>query len=114
MFCVIYLDELMRRNQENARLNTEILELRRELDDSKSQLVIAGITLENNFEQEKRKANEEIATLQQLVHGESCATKVCDCLMQTFLRNCRRIEFLTKSVRQRTQKPANLHSTAAE
>jgi Rab GTPase-binding effector protein 1 len=61
-------DELMRRNQENARLNTEILELRRELDDSKSQLVIAGITLENNFEQEKRKANEEIATLQQLVH----------------------------------------------
>jgi hypothetical protein len=97
MFCVIYLDELMRRNQENARLNTEILELRRELDDSKSQLVIAGITLENNFEQEKKKSqrrNRDVTAIS--------------------TRNCRRIEFLAKSVRQRTQKPANLHSTAAK
>lgn len=45
------------------------MSLRRELDDLKSQLVVAGMTLENSFEQEKRKANEEIATLQQLVHG---------------------------------------------
>lgn len=59
----------MRRNHENARLNSDIMSLRRELDDLRSQLVVKGMTLENSFEQEKRKANEEIATLQQLVHG---------------------------------------------
>lgn len=43
--------------------------MRNELDDCKSQLVVDSITLESNFEVEKRKAKEEIATLQQLVHG---------------------------------------------
>lgn len=40
------------------------------MDDCKSQLVVDSMTLESNFEVEKRKAEEEIATLQRLVHGK--------------------------------------------
>lgn len=41
-----------------------------ELDDLKSQLVVAGLQLETNVETEKRKAAEEIASLQQLIQGK--------------------------------------------
>lgn len=51
-------------------LSAQIHQLKTELDDVKSQLVVAGLTLESNFEVEKRKAEEEIASLQQLVHGD--------------------------------------------
>lgn len=50
-------------------LNEQMLKLRHELDDCKSQIVVDSMTLESNFEAEKRKAEEEIATLQTLVHG---------------------------------------------
>lgn len=60
---------MSRKNEENKELLLQVSDLKRELDDLKSQLVVAGMTLENNFEDEKRKANEEIASLQQIVHG---------------------------------------------
>lgn len=60
---------MSRKNQENVELSAQIQQLKTELDDVKSQLVVAGLTLESNFEVEKRKAEEEIASLQQLVHG---------------------------------------------
>lgn len=63
------LGELSRKQKENIELNAQIHQLKTELDDVKSQLVVAGLTLESNFEVEKRKAEEEIASLQQLVHG---------------------------------------------
>lgn len=59
----------MKSTQENLLLNEQVLKLKNELDDCKSQLVVDSITLESNFEVEKRKAEEEIATLQRLVHG---------------------------------------------
>lgn len=49
----------------------QVRQLKTELDDVKSQLVVADLTLESNLEVEKRKAEEEIASLQQLVHGKS-------------------------------------------
>lgn len=61
--------ELLRKSQENMELSAQIRDLKTELDDVKSQLVVAGLTLESNLEVEKRKAEEEIASLQQLVHG---------------------------------------------
>lgn len=66
---IFLLGELSRKQQENAELSAQIQQLKTELDDVKSQLVVAGLTLESNFEVEKRKAEEEIASLQQLVHG---------------------------------------------
>lgn len=65
----IFSAELIKSNQDNIILNDQIIKLRNELDDCKSQLVVDSITLESSFEVEKRKAKEEIATLQQLVHG---------------------------------------------
>lgn len=60
---------MIKSNQENVFLNEQIIKLKNDLDDCKSQLVVDSITLESNFEVEKRKAEEEIATLQRLVHG---------------------------------------------
>lgn len=57
-----FLDELLRKNEENHKLQVE-------LDDLKSQLVVAGMTLESDFETQKNKTD-EIATLQHLVCGK--------------------------------------------
>lgn len=65
----MFLDELLRKNKENEALNEQIHKLQTQLDDLKSQLLVAGLTSETNLEVEKRKAEEEIASLQQLVHG---------------------------------------------
>lgn len=62
-------NELRRKTQENSELAETVQKLSRELDDAKSKIVVDSMTLESNFEVEKRKAEEEIATLQQLVHG---------------------------------------------
>lgn len=61
--------ELIKSSQENSLLNDQIIKLKNALDDCKSQLVVDSITLESNFEVEKRKAEEEIATLQRLING---------------------------------------------
>lgn len=53
--------------EENKKLSDNIKILTAELDDFKSQVVAAGLNLECNIEDEKRKANEEIASLTQLV-----------------------------------------------
>ncbi|KAJ8915995.1 hypothetical protein NQ315_016673 [Exocentrus adspersus] len=70
--------ELQRKSVENLQLNEEIMKLKNQLDDCKSQSVVESMTLESNFEVEKRKAEEEIATLQRLVHEtveESSSTR---------------------------------------
>ncbi|XP_043270530.1 rab GTPase-binding effector protein 1-like isoform X2 [Venturia canescens] len=60
-------EELKRRSEENTRLQEEIAKLRNEFDECKSQLVVASLTLENDVDAEKRKAQEEIQSLQQVV-----------------------------------------------
>lgn len=65
------LAELARKIEENEKLSGELAKLKNELDDCKSQLVVDSMTLESTFEVEKRKADEEIASLQRLVHGKS-------------------------------------------
>ncbi|XP_045477446.1 rab GTPase-binding effector protein 1 isoform X1 [Harmonia axyridis] len=54
--------------QENIHLNDVIEKLKKELDEAKSQLLVTGLTLESDREIEKRRADEEIASLQKLVH----------------------------------------------
>lgn len=56
--------------QENQCLSEQVTRLKNELDDCKSQLVVDSMNLESTYEVEKRKAYEEIATLQRLVHGK--------------------------------------------
>ncbi|XP_072375241.1 uncharacterized protein, partial [Diabrotica undecimpunctata] len=70
--------ELDKKVEENVQLTEELTRLKNELDDCKSQLVVDSMTLESTFEVEKRKAEEEIATLQRLVHEtveESSSTR---------------------------------------
>lgn len=68
-YLIITVDELVRRNKENKQLADELEKTKAELDEAKSQLVIAGLTLETNLDVEKRKAQAEIESLQQLVNG---------------------------------------------
>lgn len=69
LYLIITVDELVRRNKENKQLADELEKTKAELDEAKSQLVIAGLTLETNLDVEKRKAQAEIESLQQLVNG---------------------------------------------
>ncbi|ENN77974.1 hypothetical protein HUJ04_007789 [Dendroctonus ponderosae] len=59
--------ELSRKHEENNLLMDQLKKLKNELDDVKSQLVVDSMR-ESDFEDEKRKAEEEIASLQRLIH----------------------------------------------
>lgn len=63
---IFFLEEF---NKEKSDLTSEIQKLQEELNDAKSQITIAGIKMETDLEEEKRKADEEIKSLQQLVTG---------------------------------------------
>lgn len=63
-------EELKNAASEQVKLETEVEKLSKELDEAKSQLFIAGILKENEVEAEKRKAQAEIATLNQIVQGK--------------------------------------------
>lgn len=62
-------EELTNVTSDHVRLEGEIEKLTKELDEAKSQLCIAGIVKENEVEAEKRKAQAEIAALNQIVQG---------------------------------------------
>lgn len=62
--------ELQGVTSEHVRLEGEVEKLTKELDEAKTQLFIAGILKENEVEAEKRKAQAEIATLNQIVQGK--------------------------------------------
>lgn len=69
--------DILKKTDENNVLTEEIKKLKNELDDVKSQLVVDSMR-ESDFEVEKRKAEEEIASLQRLVHEtveESSSTR---------------------------------------
>ncbi|KYN44900.1 Rab GTPase-binding effector protein 1 [Trachymyrmex septentrionalis] len=72
-------EELKRRLEENMGLQKENLRLKNELDEAKSQLVVADLKIQNHILIEKRKAQEEIASLQQVIHEtveeSSCSRK---------------------------------------
>lgn len=72
-------EELKRRLEENMGLQKENLKLKNELDEAKSQLVVADLKIQNDILVEKRKAQEEIASLQQVIHEtveeSSCSRK---------------------------------------
>ncbi|XP_056643189.1 rab GTPase-binding effector protein 1 [Diorhabda carinulata] len=112
--------ELVKRTEENVQLNQDLIKLRNELDDCKSQLVVDSMTLESTFEVEKRKAEEEIASLQRLVHEtveESSSTRTLYDMELKKLQNY--IQQLQKEVgdlkREKNQSPHHIsqeHSLA--
>ncbi|KAF5282899.1 hypothetical protein FQR65_LT14176 [Abscondita terminalis] len=69
-------NELERKFQENVKLSDELSNLKVELDDAKSKLLVAGLTLQSTSDVEKRKT-EEIASLQQLVHETVEESSTC-------------------------------------
>ncbi|CAK9828662.1 Rab GTPase-binding effector protein 1 [Anthophora retusa] len=72
-------EELKRRLQDNICLQKENAKLKNELDEAKSQLVVADLKIQNDILTEKRKAQEEIASLQRVIHEtmeeSSCSRK---------------------------------------
>lgn len=79
MQSINFVEELKRRLEENTGLQKENLRLKNELDEAKSQLVVADLKIQNDILVEKRKAEEEIASLQQVIHEtveeSSCSRK---------------------------------------
>ncbi|XP_017793057.1 PREDICTED: rab GTPase-binding effector protein 1 isoform X1 [Habropoda laboriosa] len=75
-------EELKRRLQDNICLQKENTKLKNELDEAKSQLVVADLKIQNDILTEKRKAQEEIASLQRVIHEtveeSSCSRKQLD------------------------------------
>ncbi|XP_043264629.1 rab GTPase-binding effector protein 1 isoform X1 [Colletes gigas] len=75
-------EELKRRLQDNTCLQEENTRLKNELDEAKSQAVVADLKIENDILIEKRKAQEEIASLQRVIHEtveeSSCSRKRLD------------------------------------
>ncbi|XP_017760774.1 PREDICTED: rab GTPase-binding effector protein 1 isoform X1 [Eufriesea mexicana] len=75
-------EELKRRLQDKTCLEKENTKLKNELDEAKSQLVVADIKIQNDILIEKRKAQEEIASLQRVIHEtmeeSSCSRKQLD------------------------------------
>lgn len=55
---------------ECKNLNEQLVNLRKELDESKSQVLVAEYKRETDIQCQDRKAQEEIASLQNLVHGK--------------------------------------------
>lgn len=56
---------------ECRKLNEQLGTLRKELNESKSQVLLAEYKRDTDMQEQSRKAQEEIASLQHLVHGES-------------------------------------------
>ncbi|KAG7198691.1 hypothetical protein KM043_001689 [Ampulex compressa] len=75
-------EELKRRLEDNVCLQEENAKLKNELDEAKSQLVVADLKIQNDIMIEKRKAQEEIASLQRVIHEtveeSSCSRKQLD------------------------------------
>jgi Rab GTPase-binding effector protein 1 len=65
----VVTEELKRGVADQNRLLADVKRLSSELDEAKSQLVVAGFRMESGLQDEKRKCQEEIASLQQLVQG---------------------------------------------
>lgn len=55
---------------ECKNLTEQLVNLRKELDETKSQVFVAEYKRQTDIESQDRKAQEEIASLQHLVHGK--------------------------------------------
>lgn len=76
VFALIYLYELLLdlsfpKLDECIKLNEQLVDLRKELNETKSQVVVAEYKRETDIQNQDRRAQEEIASLQHLVHGKS-------------------------------------------
>lgn len=56
--------------KENEQIKSILNELRRELDESRSEVAILECTKENDIDEERRKCREEIASLQKIIDGK--------------------------------------------
>lgn len=69
-------EELKKISKESTEYQNELTKYKNELDEAKSQLVVANLRLENDIDLEARKANEEIASLQQVIQ-DAMEESVC-------------------------------------
>ncbi|XP_017780411.1 PREDICTED: rab GTPase-binding effector protein 2 isoform X2 [Nicrophorus vespilloides] len=109
-------DELNKNKMETDNLIKELEKVKAELNEYQSRLLVADMQLESNVENEKRKAAEEIATLQQLVHEtveESSSTRYIYgsevSRLQVIIKNLE-----TENTELKTEKQQSPHHTVQE
>lgn len=68
--CLFHFGSIFRTQAEFAKLQRAHEEIRKELNETKSQVVVAEYKRETEIHHQDRRAQEEIASLQQLVHGQ--------------------------------------------
>lgn len=64
-------------------MNEQLIDLRKELNETKSQVVVAEYKRETEIQNQDRRAQEEISSLQHLVHGKLLKHLVFDTLGRT-------------------------------
>lgn len=70
-------EKLKKCEEENVRLANEVTELGTKVDEAKSQLLVVGLKTEEDLLMEKRKAQEEIASLQHMLDEALKENKCC-------------------------------------
>ena len=60
-------EEAKKSEEKNDKLKEEIIKLQNELDEAKSQLVVTDLKMQNEIFLERRKAQDESASLQQII-----------------------------------------------
>lgn len=68
MMKLCFAVELKQKQEENHLLHKENTKLKNDLDDARSQLIVVDLKTQNDIQFEKRKAQEEIASLQQVIN----------------------------------------------
>lgn len=70
----MWLDLSFPKLAECIQLNEQLVDLRKELNETKSQVVVAEYKRETDIQNQDRRAQEEISSLQHLVHGKRIFT----------------------------------------
>ncbi|XP_026463242.1 rab GTPase-binding effector protein 1-like [Ctenocephalides felis] len=104
--------EVMQLKKENSTLLSELQKLTQELDEAKSQLVATGYQMETDLKEQQSKAQEEIATLQQLVHEtieeNSSSRSLFDSEISRLMAVVEKLQTENKQLRAKEQESASL------
>lgn len=96
---------------ECKRLNEQLVDLRKELNDTKSQVVVAEYKRETDIQNQDRKAQEEISSLQHLVHGKIQHKKK----RKLFVNKCSKLFFFcSETVEESSLLKSEIDRLAAE
>uniref|UniRef100_A0A6M2DH65 Putative rab gtpase-binding effector protein 1-like isoform x1 n=1 Tax=Xenopsylla cheopis TaxID=163159 RepID=A0A6M2DH65_XENCH len=104
--------EVMQLKKENTALISQVHKLTQDLDEAKSQLIATGYQMETDLKEQQNKAQEEIATLQQLVHEtieeNSTSRSLFDSEISRLTAVVEKLQTENKQLRAKEQESASL------